>query len=206
MHFNSKGALSLGLIAAAALSQAALNYNNVSAKVTFDGVNTIDMNVLIDGNSITFTSIPPMIVSTFGPPSTAVIDISYDVTSQKGINGLDLIFTGMAFGNGNVGYNETVKDDADNVIASISGNKSNEAFSVDDFLSFSNGAETSYHVTKSFTLDLNGGNTLVHQLGVSQEPSGASIGLIEQNAVPEPASMGALAVGALGLLARRRRK
>jgi len=208
MILNTKGVLSLGLIAAAALSQASLSYSNIVATVTFDGTTTYNLNVLQDANSITFTSVPPMLVTTQnGFAHSAVVNISYDVNSSKGINGLDLIFTGQTLGNGNVGFEENVFDGSSNLIATVSGNKNgNNAFTEEDFLSFQGGAQNFYSVNKSFTLDLTGPqNETVHNFGISQVPSMASVGLIEQNAVPEPATLGAVGVGLLGLLRRRRK-
>jgi hypothetical protein len=195
MHLISKGALTIGLFAAAALSQA-ISYSNIDATVTFDGTTTYNLQVLVDGNSITFTGIPPMTVIQPGTHSTAVVNISYDVTSKNGLNGLDLIYTGSTFGTGTIDWNESVMDSGSNVIGTASGSESGDsAFSREDFISFSGGAVNAYSVNKTFTLDVGG-----------QTPSAASLGLIEQNAVPEPASMGALAIGALGLLSKRRRK
>ena len=200
MHFGSKGVLSLAFIAAAAMSSASLNYNNIVATVSYNGGPAQNLTVLIDGNSITFNPPPTMIVSNVGPTS-AVVNISYDVTSSKGINGLDLIFDGFTDGSGQVNYSEVVKDGGSNVIASTSGTESgnNNTFVKEDFLSFSNGAETAYSVNKEF--DLNLGNTP----GVLS-PGVASLGLVEQNAVPEPVTLGAVGVGLFGLLARKRRK
>jgi hypothetical protein len=200
MHFNSKGLLSLAIVAAAAISNASINYNNIVATVSYDGGATQNLTVIQDGNSISFVPPPPMIVSTVGPFS-AVVNISYDVTTDKGINGLDLIFTGSTMGTGRVDYSETVKDSGLNTIASVSNSKTGDgAFTQEDFLKFANGGETSYSVSKTF--DLNLGQTTLGQ----QTFSSASIGLVEQNAVPEPASMTALAIGGFGMLARRRRK
>ncbi len=204
MHFGSKGLVSLALIAAAAISSANLNYSNITATVTYNGGSAQDLTVLQDGNSITFMPPPPMIVGYTGGPTSAVVTISYDVTSSKGINGLDLIFTGSTSGTGSINFNETVLDGGQNVIASTSGTKSGDGgFVEEDFLKFSNGAETSYSVTKEF--DLN--TTNLQQFGISLNPNNtASIGLIEQNAVPEPVTLGAVGVGLVGLLARKRRK
>ena len=205
MHFGSKGLVSLALIAAAAISSANINYSNITATVTYNGGSAQDLTVLQDGNSITFLPPPPMIVGYTGGPTSAVINISYDVTSSKGINGLDLIFTGSTTGTGSIDFSESVFDGSQNLIGSVSGTKSgtNGGFVEEDFLKFSNGAETSYSVTKEF--DLNTSN--LQQFGISLNPNNtASIGLIEQNAVPEPVTLGAVGVGLFGLLARKRRK
>lgn len=201
MNFKSRGLLSFALIAAAAISSASINYNNIVATVTYNGGSAQDLTVLVDGNSITFMPPPPMIVTSVGPNTSAVITISYDVTSDKGINGLDLIFTGSTFGTGFVDFSETVKDSGDNTIASVSGSHNTGPFVEEDFLSFANGGETAYSVEKTFTLG-------VGQIQNFGQPTfgSASVGLIEQNAVPEPVTLGAVGVGLFGLLARKRRK
>ena len=203
MHLGSKGVLSLAFIAAAAISSANINYNNVVATVTFDGGTAQNLTWSTNGNSITFNPPPTMIVSDApGQPTSAVIDISYDVTSSKGLNGVDLIFTGLTQGNGTINYDETIT--ANNVtIASTSGTKSGDGgpFVQEDFLNFNDGSHTAYSVTKEFNLNLGDNQALL-----LQNPSVASIGLIEQNAVPEPATLGAVGVGLFGILARKRRK
>lgn len=204
MNTVSKGVLSLAVLAAAAISSADLNYSNVNATITFDGTHTYDLKVASNGNSIDFSALdyPMYVASANSQFSSAVINISYDVTSEKGINGLELVFTGFTFGNGNVGYNETVKDSGGNTLDSVSGLKSgNNAFVESDSLDFG-GSYNAYSVDKSFTLNLGGLQTA----GLGQTASLASVGLIEQNAVPEPATLGAVGVGLFGLVARRRRK
>lgn len=202
MNLISKGVVGLSLLSVAAVSSANLSYSNIVATVTFDGTHTFDLNVNHYGNTIDFTAgnIPLYVDSVSSTYKSAVINISYDVNSQKGINGLGLIFTGFTLGQGTVGYSETVTGAGNAVLASVSGTKSgNTPFVESDFLNFGSG-QTAYSVNKQFSLNVSG-----NQPGIPTA-SLASVGLIEQNAVPEPATLGAVGVGFLGLLSRRRRK
>lgn len=203
MHFGSRGVFGLAFIAAAAVSSAAINYSDVVATVSYDGGPSQNLTFIEDGNSITFNPPPTMIVSN-GGPSSAVVSISYDVSSSKGLNGVDLIFDGTTKGTGTIDYSELIKNGA-TTLASTSGtvDGTNGPFLKEDDLKFSGGAQTSYSVTKTFDLSI--GN--VAAPGIFQgNGSSASIGLIEQNAVPEPVTLGAVGVGLFGLLARKRRK
>lgn len=207
MNLISKGVVGLTLLSAAAMSSATLSYSNIDATITFDGTHTFDLTVNHYGNTIDFTagSLPMYVDSVSSTYKSAVINISYDVNSQKSINGLGLIFTGFTLGQGNIGYSETVTGAGNVVLASVSGNKSgNNPFVESDFLNFGSG-QTAYSVDKQFTLNLS--QISGHAPGETNPGASlASIGLIEQNAVPEPASLGAVGVGLLGLLTRRRRK
>lgn len=204
MKYLSKGVLSLAVMAAAAISSADLNYSNVMATITFNGTDTYNLKVMTNGNSIDFSAldIPMYVDSVNSNYQNAQINISYDVTSDKGINGLELVFTGMTLGAGSVGYEELVEDKDGNDLDAVNGFlNGNSVFVQSDALDFG-GSYTEYSVTKTFNL-----NVLSNQQsGLIPAASLASIGLIEQNAVPEPATLGAVGVGLFGILARRRRK
>jgi len=207
----------LSLIAGVAVfAQAAfatINYNVLTATVAYNNGDTNNLTVNETGNSITFTSVPPVGVGdgfwSGNQHAAATVTIIYTVTSDKPLTGLDLIFTGSANGAAAVNYSELVESwspqgGSGSVLASISGSQkggglsggTDGGFTTENFMDFG-GSVFSYKVKKTFTL-----------LDLDNNPSSSSatLNLVEQNAVPEPASMGALAIGALGLLARRRRK
>ena len=202
MRVSIRATLVLSLLVAAVAAHADLTYSNIDATITFEDNSVSNLNVLQSGNSLTFTAGSDLMYvdNVSGPHTFATINISYDATSNSDpINELNLLFTGATGGNGAVDYNEQVFDMSQVLLSSVSGTKSGDAaFIQSDDLTFE--GQTAYHVEKTFILRLG-----PLPLGVPTT-SFASIGLIEQNAVPEPASMGALAIGALGLLARRRRK
>ena len=207
----------LSLIAGVAVfAQAAfatINYDVLQATVAYNKGDSHSLKVDKTGNSITFTSIPPIGVGdgffTGSGHAAATVTIIYTVTSDKPLTGLDLVFTGGVSGAAAINYSELVESwspqgGAGSVIASVSGTQkggglsggTDGGFNTENFLNFG-GSVFSYKVKKTFTL-----------LDLDNNPasSAAHLDLVEQNAVPEPASMGALAIGALGLLARRRRK
>ena len=198
----------------AQMASAELTYNILQADVVFGNGDTDNLNVVQDGGELDFSANNwPLLVgdgASADGHNYAVITIVYTVESDQLITGLELIFSGWAVNYGAIGYTEYVENwDPDSgfagpELASVEGSfygsglgGSDDPFTQTDLLSFNEGV-FSYKVKKTFTLAI-----------FDQENphlSLASIGLIEQNAVPEPATMGALAIGALGLLARRRRK
>jgi len=213
MRTFTRLSLVLGLAVFAQMALAAIDYNVLTATVAYNDTHVENLSVLEDGNSITFNSSGTIGVGdgywTANGHSAATVTIIYTVTSDKALTGLGLLFSGSVENLGQVTYTELVENWDPNsgsgaVVASTSGvykgagfvGGADGAFLNDSFLDFQGGL-FSYKVKKTFTL-----------LDFDNNPnlSVATLGFVEQNAVPEPATMGALAIGALGLLARRRRK
>ncbi len=188
----------LGLAIAA---HASINYSNITATITFEDNSTQNLDFSTGTNSIDFfSSGDALLVGTGTTHTSATINISYDASSTSNLNQMDLLFTGATAGSGTVKFNEQVFDNNNNnsLLGSVTGSQTNNsAFLQNDVVDF-NANSTNIHVNKTFTLDLSG--------TAGNNGNFASVGLVEQNAVPEPASMTALAIGGIGLLARRKRK
>ncbi|MCW5933449.1 MAG: PEP-CTERM sorting domain-containing protein [Fimbriimonadia bacterium] len=137
----------------------------------------------------------------------ALVTIIYEVdTNGNGpVNQLDISILGAMFDYGKISWSEIVEDMGGNVLMTASA-----TFKGDAYAGGADGAlyHTSSHmfsrpvdrfkVKKTFVLDI-ADQTL-------PSSSIAALTLVEQNWVPEPASMIALSAGLVGLAARRRRK
>jgi hypothetical protein len=196
---------------AAQMASAAVNYNVLQATVAYNNGDSETLTSNVNGNTISFTNGTPMLVGNGGVAGhdAALVTIIYTATSDGPLTGVNLDFSGVATNLGQVNFSELVENwnsssGAGTVIGSASGayngsglnGGSDSPFSDSQSIVFSTPVN-SYLVKKTFTL-----------LDLDSTPTNSSAQLdsVDQTAVPEPATMTALVIGGLGLLARRKKK
>jgi hypothetical protein len=201
MNVLKRGCYILSVLAPAIAAHASLSYSNIDANITFEDNSSSNLSVIQGANSLDiFATDVPMAVGAGTNHTSAVLTVNYDATSTFPLTQMDWVNLGFTQGTGEVNWVEKVFDSQNNLLGTGIGHAGSQgSFISDEVIQWPVGVDT-IHVENTYTLDLNGSAP-----GLSV-PGSASLGLIEQNAVPEPASMAALAIGGLGLLGRRRRK
>jgi len=207
---NPRNLLSLALCATAAAASAQISLSSISANYTLNpGATTLAWFNFVDsaGLSVDFTqNAPAFRVGASTTFSTGSSTITYNVTSVSAIGSVDLVLQGDVENFGRIQFSESATASS-NSIGSISGSilgasysgGANGAFTNIYHLNFSQ-AVTSFSMSETMSEDINGQSLPSASLAV--------VGTVEQDfaaAVPEPASMVGLALGAIALIRRRRK-
>lgn len=198
------------LIAASLAASAQVTYSNVVANVAFtpSGSATINWSTQGQANQIIdfLTGQVPVIVGDSTTHTSAIVNVIYEATSPAPMSAVGMVIQGSVFDWGRITWSEIIEDlNNQSVVigqaqgqflgASYTGGQ-NGAINFSNLINFSD-SSTHIKVKKTFTLDIDGQTLPTTSL--------ASLGLVEQNIVPEPAT---LVVGTASLVAMvfRRRK
>lgn len=192
-------------VAASAIGAQAITFSNVTivSSPLSDGA-----SFMTNANSISFFTPNALVGDAVDPLRSGVLQIQFDASNFGGpemlANEISVNLAGVTLGSGTIFFVETIFeiDENGNEIGTPLGSITHQ-FDVNsspiwsDTIVFSRTVEA-IRVKKSFVLSA--ADTDVEDL--------AAVAIVNQaiHVVPEPATMGALGMGAVALLARRRRK
>jgi hypothetical protein len=193
-----------------AQASASILYNVLTSEVAFSPSNTVHpVPYTITGplNSVIVfeTGSVPVIVGDATPNAAATVTIIYEVDARQAfpVSQITATIQGSVVDLGRIQWTEIVETLGGQLVDQVSGSVlggsypggSNGSFIITPVLNISP-ALTQYRVKKIFTLDIDGAQLPSNSL--------ASLGFVEQHAVPEPATWACLAGGIAWLLRRRR--
>lgn len=143
-----------------------------------------------------------MIVGDGSGHATGTFDATYSI-SGKSVDGFAFVIAAFVQSKGQINWVKTVRDAAGNIIWSANGSFKGSAVGGSDGVQTLNltvalgGSYNSVSIEESFSLTTNG--------DPGYGTTTAALLLVEQDWVPEPASVLALSIGLAGLAIRRRR-
>lgn len=213
MKMSLKSAGVLTISAVACLAQAQVVYSNVTSSVAFTPSGTASIPWATQGsrNQIIdfFAGQVPVVVGDSSGHTTAFVNIIYEANTANysPVSRVNMVIQGSVFFWGRMTWTETVEDLNNNaeVIGTAGGTflGSNYSGGVDGPINFNGSlnlshASTNIKVKKTFTLDIDGQSLPTTTF--------ASLGLVEQVLVPEPATVVAVLGGIVALGLRRKSK